>query len=83
MPRINEMFCFAMDDATERDPNDEGVPCIFGQLGPMPLMGADIARVESLTRYAQEIADQVGKPLRIYKFSHKEQIGEVTPRQKE
>jgi hypothetical protein len=73
------MFCFAICD---RDEDDEGVPAFQSPLGPMPLVGADIARVHSLMPVAQQMADESGKPLRIYKFTRREQIGEVTPRSK-
>lgn len=77
MPRITEMFCFAVSD---KDDDDEGIPAMDTRLGPMPLIGADVTRIDSLLPYAQKCADEIGKPLRIYKFSQREQIGEVTPR---
>lgn len=76
MPKITEMFCFAMSD---KDDDDEGVPALFTGLGSMPLVGADITRIDALLPHAQKIANEFGKPLRIYKFSQKEQIGEVQP----
>lgn len=79
MPRITEMFCFAVSD---KDNDDEGVPAVPSPLGPMPLVGADVSRIDSLMSRAQMVADELGRPLRIYKFSHREQIGEVTPRAK-
>lgn len=79
MPRITEMFCFAVSDKSD---DDEGVLAVATLLGPMPLVGADTARIESLMPHAQKAADELGKPLRIYKFTHREQIGEVTPRAK-
>lgn len=80
MPRITELFCFAVYDG---GPDDEGVPAFTHPfLGTMPLMGADNARIEALMPMAQQLADTAGKELRIYKFSHKEQIGVITPRSK-
>lgn len=76
MPRITELFCFAIFDGDE---DGEGVPAVSTRMGPMPLMGADVARVDNLMPYAQIVANETGKPLRIYKFSVREQIGEVSP----
>lgn len=78
MPKITEMFCFAIDD---KDANDEGVPAFDSGVMTLPMMGADLRRVEQLTPIAQRLADASGKPIRIYKFSVKEQIGEISPRQ--
>ena len=77
MPKITELFCFAVSD---KDDDDEGVPAVKHPIGPLPLLGADLKRIDALMPYAQDLADQLGKPLRIYKFSQKEQIGEVQPR---
>lgn len=71
------MYCFAVSD---KDDDDEGVAAISSRLGPMPLVGADLTRIESLLPKAQVVADELGKPIRIYKFSHREQIGEINPR---
>jgi hypothetical protein len=79
MPKITQLFCFAIDD---KDENDEGVPTFQSHLGPIPLVGADVARIDSFMPMAQHIADKTGKPIRIYKFTHREQIGEVSPRKK-
>jgi hypothetical protein len=79
MPKISQLFCFA---AYDKDEDDEGVPTFQSKLGPIPLMGADVTRVEQFMPIAQQIADATGKQIRIYKFSHKEQIGEVSPRSK-
>ncbi len=49
----------------------------------MPFMGADLERVRSLMEErAQRIADKLGKQIRIYRFSQKEQIGTIEPRGK-
>jgi hypothetical protein len=68
------MFCFAVDD---KDPENEAVPAMHGPEGWVPLMGSDIKRIESLMPIAQQLANQEGKPIRIYKFSVKEHVGEI------
>lgn len=75
MPKITELYCFAMID---KGPDDEGVPAYATPLGIMPMMGADIERVVQLMPRAQGIANETGEPIRIYRFSHMEQIGEVS-----
>lgn len=74
--KIEEMFCFAV----EEEDGGEGVPAVARADGMvMPLMGADYARVESLRPFAQRIANETGKTMRIYRFSCKEVLGEVVP----
>ncbi len=80
MPKITELYAFVVDDT---GPDDEGVigENIGGQW--MPFMGADLERVRSLMEErAQRIADKLGKQIRIYRFSQKEQIGTIEPRGK-
>lgn len=79
MPKITEMYCFA---AYDKDENDEGIPSIMTVFGPFPLFGADVDRIETVMPKAQEFADATGKSLRIYKFTQKEQIGEVNPKKR-
>lgn len=45
MPRIEEMYAFVAEDS---GPDDEGVVGMATKSGWMPLVGADMARVESL-----------------------------------
>lgn len=78
MPKITEMYCFALND---KDEDDEGVPAISTPNGVMPLMGADIQRITSLMPKVQAIANEIGKTLRIYHFTNKKQIGEVNPQE--
>lgn len=75
MPLITEMFAFVVYDGTGEA--DEGV---IG-FDRMPLVGADLTRVESLQPLAQQIANTIGKQVRIYRFSTKEQIGEINPQE--
>lgn len=76
MPKITDLFAFVM----ESEHGEEGVPAVqIGHL-TMPLIGADLARVEGLMEIAQELANQQCKPIRIVKSVALEQIGEVRPR---
>jgi hypothetical protein len=78
MPRIEELFAFVIQDGPTAD--DEGVPAEWIGAAWFPLMGADIARVESLMPLAQGLADKTGKSLRILKSVKLEQVGEIHPR---
>lgn len=68
MPKINEMFAFVAED---NGPEDEGVIAVSG----MPLVGADMARVKSLWKVAEQVARDHKKNIRVLKFSVREQIG--------
>lgn len=64
--RIEEMFAFVCVD----DDGTEGIPAI--QVGgmAMPLVGADMKRVESLRPIANEMA-RSGKKITIVKFTNR------------
>ena len=75
MPRIDEMYAFISYD---KDDNDEGLTALHGGYGVwMPMVGADMARVESLKPIAKEIAAITGKKIKICKFSTREVIEEI------
>lgn len=81
MPKIAEMYAFIVEDA---GPDDEGVAAM--QVGPpggpfcwMPLVGADMARVESLRPIAQRLSRQTGKPLKLIRFTHREEVDILPP----
>ncbi|KKL14353.1 hypothetical protein LCGC14_2516530 [marine sediment metagenome] len=70
--KITEMFAFVSVDAN----GDEGVVAMTSPLGMMlPLIGADMARVESLKLHAIKIAEVTGIPVILLKFSVREEIG--------
>ena len=74
MPRIEEMFAFVAEDS---GPDDEGVVGMATGSGWMPLVGADMARVESLKPIAQDIASQTGKKIKLIHFTNREDLGDV------
>jgi hypothetical protein len=81
MPKITKMFAFVIED---KGPDDEGVPAAMSPDGKwMPLMGADLTRIESLKPIAQQMADQAQKPIRIVEFSVREDVGLITPSPKQ
>ena len=77
MPKITELYAWVMAD---KDVNDEGVPAIkLGDMA-MPLMGADRQRAVSLRATAQDIADQLGKPIKLVRSTSLEVVEILNPR---
>lgn len=75
MPRIEHIHAFIAED---RGPGDEGVTAFKGPHGWMPMVGADVARVESLRAIAREMARN-GKRIRLVKFSVREEVEVFEP----
>lgn len=77
MPRIEEMYAFIVEDS---GPDDEGVmamqtePGDDGQRLWLPLVGADMARVNSLRSIAQGIGRQIGKKVTLVHFTNREDL---------
>lgn len=77
MPRIETMYAFV---AEGEGPDDEGIVA-FDVRGVawMPLVGADMKRVESLKPIAQSISEQIGKRIKIVQFETRKEIGVIEP----
>ena len=78
MPKIDRLFAFVAED---NGPDDEG---IMGMRIPgtgewMPLIGADIARVESLRPIAENISRLTGKPHKVLVFETRREIPTEEP----
>lgn len=71
MPRIDSMFAFVAEDS---GPDDEGVIGAMTKDGWMPLVGADMARVNSLRPIAEGVAQQLGKPVKLLHFTKREDL---------
>ena len=77
MPKIEKMFAFI----AEETPNDEGVIAMSMPNGTwMPLVGADMARVESLRRVAQDTATRTGKNVILIEFSVRKDLETIKPK---
>ncbi len=74
MPRISEMFAFIAED---QGPDDEGV--IGMEIGGsmMPLVGADMARVDSLRPFAEQIGLIINKKIKLVKFTTRTDVEEL------
>ena len=80
MIRIEEMFAYVVED----DDGYEGVPAYASaeQGMPIPLMGADMLMAERLRPYAQACADDLGKAVRLVRFSERHEVEAILPRSK-
>jgi hypothetical protein len=74
MPKITEMFVFITEDS---GPEDEGIIGMNTGSGWMPLVGADMARVESLKTIAKNIGAMTGKSVKLIHFTQREDLGVV------
>lgn len=61
---ITELYAFVI----EGDDGEEGIMGFHSKNGWVPMIGADMARVEALREIAKLIADSVGKPYTIKYF---------------
>ena len=69
MPRIDSIFAFVAEDS---GPDDEGVIGAMTVDGWMPLVGADMARVNALRPIARAVAQRLGKPVKLLRFTKRE-----------
>lgn len=71
---INELYAFIAE-------NNEGEGICSFQMGDvhMPMVGADMLRIESLKKLAQIIATETGTKISICKFSKRELIETIKP----
>jgi len=74
VPGIEEMFAFVAEDS---GPDDEGIVAM--QVGDVmvPMVGADMARVESLRPIVRAISAQTGKNIKLLHFTQREDLGDV------
>lgn len=71
MPRIEQLYAFVAEDS---GPDDEGVIGAMTKDGWIPLVGADMARVNSLRPIAEGVARQLGKPVKLLQFTNRQDL---------
>lgn len=76
MPKIERMFAFI----TEDEPGSEGIIGVQTYSGLMPLVGADMKRVESLRPIAQATATATGKSVALVLFEVRKVVEIITPK---
>ncbi len=74
MPRIEEMYAFVAEDT---GPDDEGVVAMNVGGVMLPMVGANMARVESLRLIAKDITARTGKKIKLLHFTQREDLGDV------
>jgi hypothetical protein len=65
------MFAFVAEDT---GPDDEGIIGMSTPLGWMPLVGGDMARIDSLRHMAQLTARNTGKKVKLLCFSERKEL---------
>lgn len=70
MPQIDSLYAFVAEDS----PGDEGIIGAKTAEGWLPLVGADMARVESLRPLAQALAQQTGKTIKLLHFETRREV---------
>jgi hypothetical protein len=69
--RIDQVFAFIVLD----DDGTEGVPAVMAPNGMLlPLMGADLARIDSLRAIVERDPRLTGKQITLAKFSGRENV---------
>ena len=74
MPKIKEMFAFV---AENEGPDDEGIIGALVGTVMLPLVGADEATINRLKPIAKRVAEQSGKKIKLLRFTHREDLGDV------
>lgn len=68
--KIQQLYCFAVTD----DDGNEGVPAVSKDGMMLPLMGADMERMDSMRPFMREFEKQSGKKVRLYKFTERMEL---------
>ena len=71
MPKIESMYAFVVEDTA---PDDEGL--IAQTVGSMwmPMVGADMKRIDSLRPVAAAIGKRIGKKIKLVKFTNRQEV---------
>lgn len=73
--KIDKLFCFITGDD-----EGEGVAGFKSTHGWLPMVGADMARVDSLATLAQDIATRSNKTITLCEFSVRKEIKVIKPK---
>jgi len=71
MPKIETIFAFI---AIDKAPDDEGIVAMRVGIQWMPMVGADLKRMESLKPLALKIAKETGQKITLAKFKVREDV---------
>ncbi len=76
MPRIDCMYAYVAEGS---GPDDEGVTAFLAGDRWMPMVGADMKRMESLRGHAQDLASTSGKTIKLLRFSVRSELEVIEP----
>jgi predicted peroxiredoxin len=75
--RIEQMYAFVMLDPED---NTEGIPAFHGAGNmAMPMVGANMAMVESLRPLAKQLAEQSGVKITLCRFEVRTEVEVIEP----
>ena len=77
MPKITEMYAFIAEDG----PEDEGIVAMMQGDKWIPMVGADMARMDALRPVAEKIAGIHGQKIIIAKFTNRVHIEDIVPQE--
>ena len=72
---IDQMYAYVVMD----DDDTEGIPAFMNGNTAIPMVGADLARIESLNPIAKQLAAELGKKVTLVRFSVREQLEVFEP----
>lgn len=75
MFRIRDIHAFVAED----EEGEEGLCAFFTGGQWMPLVAADPARLVSIRPVAQAIAKQTGRPIKLIRFTQREEVETIKP----
>lgn len=75
--RIEQMYAFIVLDPED---NTEGIPAFYSADGsPMPMVGADMARVDQLRPMARTVAKAMGVKVTLVRFEVRTELETFEP----
>lgn len=75
MKRIEQMYAFVLVDET----GDEGIPAITVNGLAMPLVGADMGRIDELRTLARKLAALIDTPMTLVRFEVRTELEVIEP----
>lgn len=77
---IDAIYAWVVTDPTD-ERGQEGIPAMLDMHSRfwLPMVGGDMARIESLRPQVQSLADEMGQPIRLLKFSVREELEVLLP----
>ena len=74
MSRVEEVYAFVAEGS---GPDDEGIVGLGTLSGFLPLVTADVTRVETLRPIARSISERTGTKVKLLHFTQREELGDV------